>query len=273
MPGRSACTTREPHCGVEPGRPASVETGSADRRFKVSHAHLRSALGTRRLTQPNRGARGQAGRFPATDCPRYVHLPSDAAARAVPWVTRRIRFCSERLPARLLALPILRRKASSTNRLSRETRIALSSQTFVTRTEQTRGLRRPTRMWFVPGPRRSCLYAAPYAQTCQPSRAVAGKGMYAAGYCVERSPPRRLSVAGVVPAAIHAVRLQREAKQTRCFEYATAYGAPPPDTRKRSFTARCASTSRGQAAAADTSPSRGDVAPGRPPRDTLATCG
>ena len=73
------------------------------RRFTVSRVGLRRPLATRRLRQPPRptAARTQLARMTALaaqGCERFRAVPMDAAARDVPWVSRRIDSCADGHP-------------------------------------------------------------------------------------------------------------------------------------------------------------------------------
>ena len=73
------------------------------RRFTVSRVPLRRPLATRRLRQPPRptAARTQLNRvtaLAAQGCGRFRAVPMDAAARDVPWVSRRIASCADGHP-------------------------------------------------------------------------------------------------------------------------------------------------------------------------------
>ena len=228
----------QPHCRTKAGRATVRESSSAvdiaieevakdlpadgachgDLRLGVSRVRLQRPLGARSLTQPVDGGGVRALDFSMPQwqriCARQLALPSQAPARKVPWVQRRVRFCQESIPVSLRALPILRRKPSGTDRLSPSVLRELAPQPFMVERSLARGLKRPAPMWFVPGPRTSCLFVrfrrseAPRNE-CDATRDVATRGLYVADFCADRKRPRHLSTAGIVPAGVRAIEILR----------------------------------------------------------------
>ena len=231
----------QPHCQTRAGRATVRESSSAvhisieqvekdlpadgaclgDLRLGVSRVRLQRALGAKRLTQPvdGRGGRELGFSMPQWQriCPRQLALPSQAPARKVPWVQRRLRFCQESIPASVRALPILRRKPSSADRLSPSVLRELAPQPFIVERSLARGLKRPAPMWLVPGPRTSCLFVrfrqseAPRNE-CDATQTVARRGLYVADFCANRKRPRHLSTAGIVPAGVRAIEIRRHGR-------------------------------------------------------------
>ena len=180
-------------------------------RSAVTRVRLNAPLGTRRLRQPPGGSgdrdflRRIAG-LRNGDCPAFRRLPVDARARDVPWVTRRAKICSDPVRRGVRALPVLRRLASRADRLPRSIQAYATISARVLRTDLARGALGPVRVWLVPGPRQSCMFARfgvdeGDESSCVSSRGFAARhGTFISRYCASgRRGNRRRSLAGVVP--------------------------------------------------------------------------
>ena len=221
----ASCTTKAgPTTVVE--RPTSVSIAVTERhvsrvgdgacpdvlRSAVTRVRLNAPLGTRRLRQPPGGSgdrdflRRIAG-LRNGDCPAFRRLPVDARARDVPWVTRRAKICSDPVRRGVRALPVLRRLASRADRLPRSIQAYATISARVLRTDLARGALGPVRVWLVPGPRQSCMFARfgvdeGDESSCVSSRRLARHGTFISRYCASgRRGNRRRSLAGVVLAA------------------------------------------------------------------------
>lgn len=234
---RTLTLTHEiPHCGTGAGAPVVRARGdvveitvpevsdgdggemacTAEMRIGSSDVTLARPLGSRTLARPTtRGVRPIVDRLPLRmrprECVPLLRVPEGAAARDVPWVANRIAACTAPLPASLRQLPIMRRARTSDDALPERLVARAAEHGVILRTAAARRITPDRPLWLVPGPRWTCvgrIVRDEYADLtdCQSTRTVAGRGLFVAATCVKRTP-RRIAIAGVVPAGTDRVRL------------------------------------------------------------------
>lgn len=226
-----------PHCETHAGRAVVRETEravvitvpelsshlgrgegcTADLRMEQEAVRLAAPLGHRRLSQPApRGSQRDAVdpnrlvRIGAPECTTLLRLPPDAPAHQVPWVATRLRACNAPLPRLARELPILQRSRTAADHLPRSLVEEAAHSQRILRPTLARRIAASVPVWFVPGPKTSCLgrLVQGHAQftACRATSVVARRGAYASTTCTN-STPRAVTLIGFVPAGVDRVHL------------------------------------------------------------------
>ncbi|WP_354697257.1 hypothetical protein [Paraconexibacter sp. AEG42_29] len=230
----------DPHCGGHAGKPLVREGGAAvsigvmyvrdappdatiactsDLRVTRDRVTLSRPLGSRRLQQPavadDDGAwRSFVGSGEPRLCRRLLRLELSAGVFRTRWGRAKLRRCRAPVLDSVLRLPIMRRAPSAADRGRSPSDLADQDVQFeVLRDDLVRGVRRPARLWVIPGPRITCVQVRgrrgePVQQRCDQSARVGKRGLTVVSPC-DGGSDGLVRVAGIVPAGVRRVQMRR----------------------------------------------------------------